>query len=122
MYLSDLNADNLSRELINKILFQDIIDDGKFCDCIFVPATRSGNKYRTPAAVEQYFLDMRRCHLTFKKYAPTWIDYSFCPVIDKTTRPDNWWNYENGSVRVNKELRGLIHYAKIGDIMDFKIE
>lgn len=197
MYLSDLNAENLTRELINKILFQDIIDDGKSCDCIFVPATRSGNKYRTPAAVEQYFLGrsskiifsgrdtngflesvpmkemalengvpekdilieiistntkenviqsllvldkyiglknisrilictgffhMRRCHLTFRKYAPKWIEYSFCPVLDKTTRPDNWWNYENGSDRVNKEVRGLIHYAKIGDILDYKIE
>jgi hypothetical protein len=54
--LSDLNEEDLSKKLINKILFKYIIDDGKSCDCIFVPAIRSGNKYRTPVAVEQYFL------------------------------------------------------------------
>lgn len=196
LYLSELNQNSFSKELIHDILFKNISDDGKPCDCIFVPSSRTGTKYRTPAVVEQYFLGrsskilfsggdngeffesvpmkemalesgvpekdiimetnstntkenviesllvldeylglkniqrimictafyhMRRCHLTLQKYAPSWIEYSFYPVLDKTTRPDNWWNYENGRNRVCKEIKGLIHYAKIGDILDFKI-
>ncbi|KGE17078.1 hypothetical protein PWYN_20695 [Paenibacillus wynnii] len=188
----------MTRELIQKILFEDIKDDLKTSDCIFVPgSTRTSNKYRTPASVELYkqgrsnkilfsggdngeyieaismkefavgkgvpedailtetfstntkenviesikvldehiglknikrilictaFYHIRRCHLTFQQYAPTWIEYSFSPVLDKTTRPDNWWNYENGTRRVYKEINGLIRYAKKGDIMDYLIQ
>lgn len=196
MNLSDLKTENLSREVINKILFEDIVDDGKKCDCILVPASKTGNKYRTPAAVQQYFqgrsskilfsgggtdflesvpmkemaielgvpeediiiekkstntkenvieslvvmdsviglqnikrilictafYHMRRCYLTLKKHAPSWIEYSYCPVLDKTTRPDNWWNHESGRSRVYKEVEGLIKYAKQGDIEDFVIK
>jgi hypothetical protein len=49
--LSELNQEFISKELIHDILFKNISDDGKPCDCIFVPARRTGNKYRTPAAV-----------------------------------------------------------------------
>lgn len=68
------------------------------------------------------FYHMRRCHLTFLRYAPSWFEYSFHPVLDQTTRPDNWWKYENGTKRVQKEVNGLIHYAKHGDIMDFNLD
>ncbi|MDQ0057947.1 hypothetical protein J2T14_000108 [Paenibacillus harenae] len=188
LYLSELDQEVISKKLINDILFKNISDDGKPCDCIFVPASRTGNKFRTPGAVKQYFLGrsskilfsggyngeffesapmkktalergvpekdiiaetkstntkenviesllvldhyigllninrimictafyhMRRCHLTLQKYAPPWIEYSFHPVLDRTTRPDNWWKYKNGSKRVHNEIKGLIHYVWI---------
>lgn len=197
MYLSEIEEGILSKEQIHKILFKGISDDGERCDCVFVPASNTSNKYRTPAAIDLFhqgrsskvlfsggyngefiesesmrafaldrnvpedailiepfstntkenviesliimdkniglknikrilictaFYHMRRCHLTFLKYAPSWIEYSFHPVLDKTTRPDNWWQYENGSKRVYKEVKGLIRYTKQGEIMDLKIE
>lgn len=60
---------------------------------------------------------MRRLYLTLKTYMPEWIEYSFCPVNDKTTKADNWFMYPYGRKRVEMESTKLINYVKKGIIV-----
>jgi uncharacterized SAM-binding protein YcdF (DUF218 family) len=65
---------------------------------------------------------MRRLHLTLKTYMPDWIEYSLCPVNDKTTKVDNWFMYPYGRKRVEMESVKLINYVKQGIIVDDYID
>ncbi|WP_174613025.1 YdcF family protein [Virgibacillus ihumii] len=64
---------------------------------------------------------MRRLHLTLKTYMPEWINYSLCPVNDKWTRKDNWYNSSFGKQRVKTECGKLIHYVNLGALEDEEI-
>ncbi len=61
---------------------------------------------------------MRRLNLTLRTYMPDWIDYSLCPVNDKSTRRDNWFLNPYGRERVEAESAKIISYVKQGIIMD----
>ncbi|WP_198530522.1 YdcF family protein [Bacillus sp. LL01] len=65
---------------------------------------------------------MRRIHLTLRTYMPDWIDYSLCPINDKSTREENWFLNPYGRQRVEAESAKLIGYVKQGVIMDQEIE
>ncbi|MCG1023298.1 YdcF family protein [Sutcliffiella horikoshii] len=65
---------------------------------------------------------MRRINLTLRTYMPDWIDYSLCPVNDKSTREDNWFLNPYGRQRVEAESAKLISYVKQGIIMDQELE
>ena len=65
---------------------------------------------------------MRRFHLTLKTYMPHWIEYSWCPVNDQTTKVDNWFKYPYGRKRVETESSKLIKYVKEGIIVDDYVE
>lgn len=67
------------------------------------------------------FYHIRRCYLTLKTYLPEHIEYSLCPAQDKSTRPMNWWESQQGTQRVMKEVEGLIYYTKNGKIQDFEV-
>ncbi|GIO36387.1 hypothetical protein J41TS12_12480 [Paenibacillus antibioticophila] len=57
MKLSELSMNHISianRDLINRILFDGVNDDGKPGDLIFVFGSLSANKYRVPHAVDLY--------------------------------------------------------------------
>ena len=53
---------------------------------------------------------------------PDWIDYSLCPVNDRTTREDNWFLNPYGRKRVEAESAKLIRYVKQGIIIDEELE
>jgi uncharacterized SAM-binding protein YcdF (DUF218 family) len=64
---------------------------------------------------------MRRLHLTLKTYMPHWIKYSLCPVNDKTTKIDNWFQYHYGRKRVEDESKKIINYVNRGIIVDDEV-
>lgn len=51
---------------------------------------------------------MRRLHLNLKTYMPNWINYSLCPVDDKTTKESNWFLHQLGRERVETEVSKII--------------
>ncbi len=65
---------------------------------------------------------MRRINLTLRTYMPKWIDYSLCPVNDKSTREENWFLNPYGRQRVEAESEKLINYVKQGIIIDQDLE
>ncbi|KPB03240.1 YdcF family protein [Bacillus sp. CHD6a] len=65
---------------------------------------------------------MRRMSLSLKTYMPNWIDYTLCPVNDKTTRENNWFLNPYGRQRVEAESVKLVSYVKQGIIMDQQLE
>jgi uncharacterized SAM-binding protein YcdF (DUF218 family) len=200
MKISHLQSDRLSDRQITALLFNNLADDDKSGDCIFVPGSSKAVEYRLPKAIQMYkagratkilfsggviwegtdlteaeslanealklgvseedilvekisqhtkenvlasmlILDraydlhhirrliivtatihMRRMHLVLQTYMPNWIKYSLCPVDDRTTRKDNWFNYPFGRQRVEREASKLIDYVKRGIIIDEEIE
>lgn len=65
---------------------------------------------------------MRRINLTLQTYMPDWIDYSLCPINDKSTREENWSLNPHGRQRVEAESAKLISYVKQGIIIDQELE
>ena len=65
---------------------------------------------------------MRRLHLTLKTYMPQWIHFTLCPVNDRTTREDNWFEFPYGRKRVEIETNKIIRYVKKGIIIDEDVE
>lgn len=65
---------------------------------------------------------MRRINLTLRTYMPDWIDYSLCPVNDKSTREENWFLNPYGRERVEAESAKIISYVKQGIIMDQELD
>ena len=66
-------------------------------------------------------IHLRRMHLLLQTYMPSWIDYSLCPVDDKATKIDNWFQNPYGRERVDREIGKLIDYAKRGIMIDEEI-
>ncbi|NHN31879.1 YdcF family protein [Paenibacillus sp. S3N08] len=54
MLASQIDVDNITKEQVHKLLFNDMEDDGKIGDCIFVFGSRNAVTYRVPKAVELY--------------------------------------------------------------------
>lgn len=54
MKISDLNENNLTDELMTRLLFSNIADDMKIADCIFVPGSSKAFKFRLPKAIQLF--------------------------------------------------------------------
>ncbi len=54
MWISDLTTEDLSEEMIDRILFQGIEDTGESADCIIVLGSIKAVNYRVPVAVRAY--------------------------------------------------------------------
>lgn len=54
MYISELSKDNLTDELVDKVLFEGISDTGEKVDCIIVLGSIKASQYRIPVAVDAY--------------------------------------------------------------------
>jgi len=54
MFVSKLKEEDLTFELIDRLLFQDLDDTGESADCIIVLGSAKSTKYRVPVAVEAY--------------------------------------------------------------------
>lgn len=61
---------------------------------------------------------MRRTYLTLKTYMPSWIEYSFCPAENQSTKKDNWFLSKKGRERVTEEARKIIKYVRCGALID----
>lgn len=64
---------------------------------------------------------MRRSYLTLKTFMPDHICFSMCSAQDNNTRRDNWWLSRAGVDRVMKEVEGLVHYTRTGQIVDAEV-
>lgn len=51
MYVSQINEEDLTVEIIDKLLFQGLEDTGKQADCIIVLGSKKASEYRVPVAV-----------------------------------------------------------------------
>jgi len=54
MLVSRINEENLTLELVDKLLFQGLEDTGEKADCILVLGSMKAAKYRVPVAVDAY--------------------------------------------------------------------
>ena len=54
MYVSQIKEDDLTPEMIDRLLFQGIEDTGENADCIIVLGSLKAAKYRVPVAVDAY--------------------------------------------------------------------
>ena len=54
MIVSSIQEENLTLELVDKLLFQGIEDTGESTDCIIVLGSVKAAKYRVPVAVDAY--------------------------------------------------------------------
>ena len=54
MLVSNINKENLTFEVIDKLLFDGLEDPGENADCIIVLGSVKAAKYRVPVAVDAY--------------------------------------------------------------------
>ncbi len=54
MFVSQIKEEDITSEVVDKLLFQGIEDTGDVADCIIVLGSLKAAKYRLPAAVEAY--------------------------------------------------------------------
>lgn len=54
MYISELNEDSLTDEIIDRVLFEGIDDTGENVDCILVLGSVKASLYRVPVAAKAY--------------------------------------------------------------------
>ena len=54
MLVSKIKEENLTIDLIDKLLFQDLDDTGETADCIIVLGSMKAATYRVPVAVAAY--------------------------------------------------------------------
>ncbi len=54
MLVSELCKENLTDEIVDRVLFEGISDTGEKVDCIIVLGSIKASQYRIPVAVEAY--------------------------------------------------------------------
>lgn len=54
MFVSELREEDLTVDVVDKILFQGIVDSGENVDCAIVLGSNKAAQYRVPVAVEAY--------------------------------------------------------------------
>lgn len=54
MRISDLSKENLTDEIIDRVLYQGLADSGEKADCIIVLGSIKASQYRIPVAVKAY--------------------------------------------------------------------
>ena len=54
MFVSEINKENLTDEIIDRVLYKDIADSGEDADCIIVLGSMKASQYRIPLAVQAY--------------------------------------------------------------------
>ena len=54
MWISDINRDNLTDEIIDRVLYEGLEDTGENADCIMVIGSNKASIYRVPVAVKAY--------------------------------------------------------------------
>lgn len=54
MWVSKITEENLTNEIIDRLLFEGIEDSGENADCIIVLGSTKASKYRVPVAVDAY--------------------------------------------------------------------
>ena len=54
MLVSKIKEEDLTPEIVDRLLFQDLEDTGESADCIIVLGSVKATKYRVPVAVDAY--------------------------------------------------------------------
>ncbi|WP_022758399.1 YdcF family protein [Butyrivibrio fibrisolvens] len=54
MRISVIDRDNITDEIVDRVLYKDLADSGENADCIIVLGSIKASKYRIPVAVEAY--------------------------------------------------------------------
>ena len=54
MWISDINIDDLTDEIIDRVLYEGLEDTGENADCIMVIGSNKASIYRVPVAVKAY--------------------------------------------------------------------
>ncbi len=54
MWISDINKDNLTDEIIDRVLYEGLEGAGENADCIMVIGSNKASIYRVPVAVKAY--------------------------------------------------------------------
>lgn len=65
---------------------------------------------------------IQRLSLTLNRYMPKWIKYSYCYDVDSVLSENNWTKSDETIQRIQKEVKGIIFYAKNGYIDDKEIK
>lgn len=55
MWVSQITEDNLTNNVIDRLLFEGLNDNGANADCIIVLGSKKAAKYRVPVAVKAFF-------------------------------------------------------------------
>ena len=55
MWVSKITKENLTDDIIDGLLFEDLNDNGASVDCIIVLGSMKAAKYRVPAAAKAFF-------------------------------------------------------------------
>lgn len=55
MWVSKITKENLTDDVIDRLLFEGLADTGANADCIIVLGSRKAEKYRVPAAAKAFF-------------------------------------------------------------------
>lgn len=56
MWVSEITEENLTNDVIERLLFDEMKDNGEKVDCIIVLGSTKASKYRVPVAVNAYML------------------------------------------------------------------
>ena len=57
MWVSRITKDDLTNDVIDRLLFEGLNDNGASVDCIIVLGSMKAAKYRVPAAAKAFFLE-----------------------------------------------------------------
>jgi hypothetical protein len=106
MKLSKLKKEDLTREVIDKILYDGLEESGDEGECIVVFGSSKANRYRVPKAASVY-LEGR---------APNIL---LCGGQFYET--ENWFKSEKGYQRAYDEVCKIISYINEKSIPDFEI-
>lgn len=55
MWISEITEENLTNDIIDRVLFEDLKDTGEDVDCIIVLGSIKAAKYRVPVAANAYY-------------------------------------------------------------------
>lgn len=123
MFVSEVIEENLTDELIERILYNGINDTGEKGDCILVLGSIKATKYRVPVAAKLYEAERANkimlCGGATRNF-PAHITIIPCPADDTTTRA-NRSNSLEGIKRAKGEVFNIVRCVKNGVIPDFEV-
>ena len=121
MWVSKITEDNLTNDVIDRLLFQGLNDNGENVDCIIVLGSIKAAKYRVPVAAKAFFAGRSEKIMLCggkKRNFPSGI---MTEADDTMTKRDNWKNTIKGTDRAKAEALNIVRCVNNGVIPDFQI-
>ena len=142
MLILELTTENLTDEIIDRVLFDGIEDTGEDVDCVIVLGSTKASIYRVPVAAKAYHAkrtsklllsggivngcdkghaeDMRKKAIA-RYLFPDHIHIIPGPADDNNTKRDNWMLSEEGRKRAQSEVVKIINCVNNWLFPDFEI-